>query len=517
MNNSLAARAFLACSLVCFLLCSRVEGASVSLAWDPSPSPSVVGYAVYYGLVSEIYTETADAGMNWSMTVDGLDDGVTYFFTVRAYDGDGVESVNSDEISVTIDTSTVGSIASTNSGESSVTNSASNDDGLGSTNSTEGSVTNGVGNDGPTVSSNSPDSSVTIPYPPLIIFEPSSQTAQAGAAVSLLVDAVGTPPVTFQWYDNGELVSGGTNSLLSLPQISDANAGDYTVVVTDSGGSVTSDVAVVTVVDSPSRLNAMSGDLGTLLRGASAPLGGKLLAVLSAPNLIAPTASAAGTYNGLFYPTNDWGAPEITLQTAGILCNCVVDSQGDYSGTIYLAGLSNSISGTFDAAGNGSAILDRASTGLSDLGVALHLNLTPGTFQISGLVSNLDQGDPWTAVLMAEMETNAFALSPDFLILIPSVNGWGAVTGVESGGVISLGGMLGDGTAISQIAPVSSDGNLPLFIQLYENGGLLAGWVNIFGSPSTCMLTWICPSGPATAGFTNVIEAAVTSELAPGP
>jgi hypothetical protein len=456
MSSNLDARVFLACSVIWLLLCSRVEGGSVLLAWNPNNSPSVAGYTLYYGLVSHNYTATMDAGTNWSMEVEGLDEGATYFFAVGAYGDDGTETNDSEEISV------------------------------------------------------------TIPFPPVIILEPSSQTAQAGAAVVIFVDAIGAPPVTFQWFNGVARISGGTNSILTLPRISNAEAGNYTVVVSDSNGSVTSAVATVKVVDSPSVLSAKTRASGTLLDAADATPRDKLLTALAAPSLVAPIASAAGTYNGLFYQTNNGGMPAIATQTAGLLTHCVVDAQGNYTGSIYVAGLSSAISGAFDAAGNGGATIGRAAAGLSDLGVALHLDLTAGTLPMTGIVSNLDQGDPWTAVLTAELETSAFAQPPNLLLVIPPINelSAGSVTGVECDGVISLFGVLGDGTTFSQNAPVSEDGSMPLFIQLYGQSGLLTGWVNVFGSPSTSVLTWICPSGPASSGFTNVVEATITPAAA---
>ncbi|HPU56241.1 MAG TPA: fibronectin type III domain-containing protein, partial [Verrucomicrobiota bacterium] len=38
------------------------SAASVTLAWDPSPDPSVVGYFVYYGDASRSYTTKIDVG-----------------------------------------------------------------------------------------------------------------------------------------------------------------------------------------------------------------------------------------------------------------------------------------------------------------------------------------------------------------------------------------------------------------------------------------------------------------------
>ena len=67
---------------------------SVTLAWDPSPDPTVVGYRVYYGSSSRSYTQSIDAGSATTATVSNLTAG-EYFFVVTAYNSDGVESAPS--------------------------------------------------------------------------------------------------------------------------------------------------------------------------------------------------------------------------------------------------------------------------------------------------------------------------------------------------------------------------------------------------------------------------------------
>ena len=74
--------------------------ASATLAWDSSTSPGVVGYRVYYGLTSGNYTSSVVAGNATTNTVSGLVNGVAYFFAVKAYDTNGLESTTfSNEIS----------------------------------------------------------------------------------------------------------------------------------------------------------------------------------------------------------------------------------------------------------------------------------------------------------------------------------------------------------------------------------------------------------------------------------
>jgi hypothetical protein len=74
------------------------SGISISMAWDASPDTTVAGYYIAYGLSSDSCTNELDAGNATSATLSGLEEGVTYYFVVIAYDGNGLESPPSNEI-----------------------------------------------------------------------------------------------------------------------------------------------------------------------------------------------------------------------------------------------------------------------------------------------------------------------------------------------------------------------------------------------------------------------------------
>jgi len=76
--------------------------ATVSLTWDPSPGPAVVGYNVYYGTASLVYTYEQPAGNATNATVSGLLPGTTYYFGVTALDAAGDESLFSNEVAYTV-------------------------------------------------------------------------------------------------------------------------------------------------------------------------------------------------------------------------------------------------------------------------------------------------------------------------------------------------------------------------------------------------------------------------------
>ncbi len=66
---------------------------SINLSWIRSLDPFVAGYKVYYGTAPGKYTQSLDVGnVNRYLTM-GLEDNVTYYFAVKAYDIKGQESL----------------------------------------------------------------------------------------------------------------------------------------------------------------------------------------------------------------------------------------------------------------------------------------------------------------------------------------------------------------------------------------------------------------------------------------
>ena len=72
---------------------------NITLAWDASADPSVVGYKVYYGVATRSYTNSLSAGSATTMTISNLVVGATYYFAATAYDTNGIESDYSTEVS----------------------------------------------------------------------------------------------------------------------------------------------------------------------------------------------------------------------------------------------------------------------------------------------------------------------------------------------------------------------------------------------------------------------------------
>lgn len=106
-------------------------------------------------------------------------------------------------------------------------------------------------------SATSPDEVLTVQEPAVVNVAPSittqpaaTQIVAAGGSASFTVTANGTPAPTYQWRKNGVAIAGATSATFSLSNVSSGNGGEYTVVVTNAAGSVTSAAATLTVTDS---------------------------------------------------------------------------------------------------------------------------------------------------------------------------------------------------------------------------------------------------------------------------
>ena len=88
---------------------------------------------------------------------------------------------------------------------------------------------------------------------PLITAQPESQTVLAGVTTNLNVGISACPPLSYQWYFNGSnSLANGTDATLVLSNVTTTDSGEYSLVVSNPYGSVTSAPALITVVLPPS-------------------------------------------------------------------------------------------------------------------------------------------------------------------------------------------------------------------------------------------------------------------------
>jgi hypothetical protein len=87
-----------------------------------------------------------------------------------------------------------------------------------------------------------------LDLPPTFGMHPQDQIANQGGAASLAVIAGGTAPLSYQWLLDGQPVVDANGPTLTLPAASLADAGGYTVVVSNALGTAISRAATLTVL-----------------------------------------------------------------------------------------------------------------------------------------------------------------------------------------------------------------------------------------------------------------------------
>lgn len=95
------------------------------------------------------------------------------------------------------------------------------------------------------------------PVAPVILAHPTNRTFYAGGAAVFRVQAIGSAPLSFQWQkdqldlSNQSKYLGISNHTLIILSATSTDEGEYSVVVSNSGGSITSSPAVLVMQNTP--------------------------------------------------------------------------------------------------------------------------------------------------------------------------------------------------------------------------------------------------------------------------
>ena len=87
-----------------------------------------------------------------------------------------------------------------------------------------------------------------IQQPPILTTQPASQTTYRFNVAGFTAVAVGSPPLTYQWQLNGTNLPDATNVSLSYTAVSPGQTGNYSIVVSNQFGMVTSTNAYLTIL-----------------------------------------------------------------------------------------------------------------------------------------------------------------------------------------------------------------------------------------------------------------------------
>ena len=307
----------------------------------------------------------------------------------------------------------------------------------------------------------------TLVSAPLLIVSPTSQTISLGSPFTLTVTATGTG-VTYQWYLNGAAISGATNASYNIASVAQENGGSYTVVISNSAGSVTSQPAQLTVV-TPSRLlnlsvlsfdgpgselltiGFVSGGIGSsgvqnlLIRGCGPALA---LPPFNIPNVLQdPSITVYNSSTQTVAANDNWGTPA-----------------------------SNATSVTAADTATGAFTLNTTSS----LDAALVTSLTPGSYTVQVTGKNGSSGN-----VIAEVYDNT--PNNSITTTTPRLVNLSCLEQISAGGVLTAGFVIG-GTTPEQVlirasGPTLSSPpfNLP--------GTLSDPQLTVFNSASTILAT----------------------------
>jgi sugar lactone lactonase YvrE len=270
----------------------------------------------------------------------------------------------------------------------------------------------------------------SIVLAPTIISQPINQLVQPGTSVTISITASGSS-MTYQWYFNNLAITGATLSSYTIPSILPTNAGTYTVNVSNSAGSITSQSAQIKVLN-PSRLTNLSvlsldgpgsqlltvgfvsGGTGTtggqnlLIRGSGPSIG---VAPFSVPNALPdPTLTVYNSSTAVVASNDNWGTP-VSNATSVIAAN----------------------------AATGAFVL----TNTASLDAALVANLTPGGYSVQVAGKNGAVGN-----VIAEI----YDITPSstYTITTPRLINLSCLEQVAAGGILSAGFVIG-GTTSEQV------------------------------------------------------------------
>jgi len=339
---------------------------------------------------------------------------------------------------------------------------------------------------------------LVVLVPPTFTLQPASQTVLAGSTVSFSARASGTLPLSYQWQINGTNLGGATAANLTLNNVQPADAGNYTVVATNAGGTLTSAVATLVVLVPPSftvqpvsqtvlagsDVSFTASATGTLPLSYQWQLNGTNLPGATATNLTLGSVQPADAGTYAVVATNAGGAltsavatlvvlvpPSFTLQPVSqtVIAGNTVSFSASASGTLPLS---------YQWQFNGTNLLGATATNLT---LAIVQSANAGNYTV--VVTNA--GGALTSVVAV-----LTVLGPPYLTLQPANQ------------------MVAAGNSATFLAAAA--GTPPLFYQWQFNGTNLPG-----ATATNLTLTNVQPSdaGNYSVGVTNV-AGAVTSAVA---
>ncbi|HKQ40600.1 MAG TPA: PHB depolymerase family esterase [Verrucomicrobiae bacterium] len=297
---------------------------------------------------------------------------------------------------------------------------------------------------------------------PSITTQPADRAIALGSPVIFSVTAAGTAPLSYQWRKEGINVTGATGQSLNIVNAQLTNIAGYTVLITNSGGAVTSRVAQLSVAEGRTYTNAA---------------GERLPYRLFSPDRYDPTQR----YPLVIYWAGDGGAGTdnlAQLSDAGQFVFLSATNRAKYP-CFYVAPQMRTTSA--DCTIN-LAIIDQG---------AELVNLLKTEFSIDAdrvYVTGLSHGGYYAWIFPARF--------PDlFAAAVPLSGGWLCHTNFLNIGVpvwnfhAANDGVVAVGNSDSAIAALRNAGGNPIYSRYPSGGHVTSFWVQAYNTPT--LVDWV--------------------------
>jgi uncharacterized delta-60 repeat protein len=282
---------------------------------------------------------------------------------------------------------------------------------------------------------------------------PQSTNRNVGDSVTLTVTAVGTEPLSYQWYHDGSVIQGATASNLTLTNLQGGDIGRYWVVVTNLYGAATSAVALLAV-------NVVTADPG-FDPGADGEV--HVLALQSDDKILV---------GGSFRFVHGWDLPGLARLAPDGTVDASIDL-GEYNTSISSVAVQRDgkivVGGTFNSLGGQS----RSNIARLNPDGTLDPGFSPG----------------------ADRSVTCLALQPDGRILVG-----GSFTNLAGQRCLRIGRLNPDGTIDPSFQ--SSADDIPSCIVVQPDGKILVGgWFGTLGGQPLYCLGRLNPDGSLDGSF----------------
>jgi hypothetical protein len=253
-----------------------------------------------------------------------------------------------------------------------------------------GSVTSGAA----TLTVNAPS------VAPSIVTQPASRAVTAGQTASFSVSVSGTSPFTYQWNKNGAAISGATSSSYTTPATTTSDNGAlFTVIVSNSVGSVTSSAATLTVNAATSLLTLNP----TSLSFGSVNLGANSTKSATVTNSGTANVSISGvSYSGAGFSTSGLSSGQILSpgQAATLNVTFAPTAAGSVVGSISVASNATNSPGTLSVSGSGVQVVSHD----------VVLSWSPSTSTVVGyeVYSSTVSGGPYTKLTSSAVNLTSY-------------------------------------------------------------------------------------------------------------